>query len=196
MLDTDVAERRCWRCLQMFPGDSTRAPTPTPEWWLCEPCDRILLAPGRGRRDVEVPVGCPPAGRRGVRPRCRLSRPRPAHGGRRTHRRPSLGHDVGIRFTTGTTTGPVVRPGGFAVHLAAVDDHDCGRCSDNRPATRHRHGPRPRAQSSSVMAVAVLSAPASMTAEQYHRITEHLDASRTPRRPDADFTPASGTAIT
>lgn len=45
LLDTDVAERRCWRCLQMFPGDSTRPPTPTPEWWLCAPCDRILLAP-------------------------------------------------------------------------------------------------------------------------------------------------------
>jgi hypothetical protein len=45
LLDTDVAERRCWRCLQMFPGDSTRAPTPTPQWWLCGPCDRILLAP-------------------------------------------------------------------------------------------------------------------------------------------------------
>jgi hypothetical protein len=45
LLDTDVAERRCWRCLQMFPGDPTRAPTPTPEWWLCGPCDRILLAP-------------------------------------------------------------------------------------------------------------------------------------------------------
>ena len=29
------------------------------------------------------------------------------------------------------------------------------------------------------MTVAVLSAPASMTAEQYHRISEHLDASRT-----------------
>jgi hypothetical protein len=43
LLDTDVAERRCWRCLKMFPGDPTRAPTPTPEWWLCDPCDRILL---------------------------------------------------------------------------------------------------------------------------------------------------------
>ena len=42
-LDTDVAERRCWRCLHMFPGDSTQAPTPAPEWWLCDPCDRILL---------------------------------------------------------------------------------------------------------------------------------------------------------
>jgi hypothetical protein len=42
LLDTDVAERRCWRCLQMFPGDSTRTP---PQWWLCDPCDRILLAP-------------------------------------------------------------------------------------------------------------------------------------------------------
>ena len=44
-----------------------------------------------------------------------------------------LGHDVGIRLTTGTRTGSVVRPGRFAVHLAAVDDHDCWRCSDNRP---------------------------------------------------------------
>jgi hypothetical protein len=48
LLDTDVAERRCWRCLQMFPGDSTQAPTPTPQWWLCDPCDRILL-PARQR---------------------------------------------------------------------------------------------------------------------------------------------------
>jgi hypothetical protein len=48
LLDTDVAERRCWRCLHMFPGDSTRAPTPTPQWWLCDPCDRILL-PARQR---------------------------------------------------------------------------------------------------------------------------------------------------
>ena len=45
------------------------------------------------------------------------------------------------------------------------------------------------------MAVAVLSAPASMTAEQYHRITEQLDASRTGPPPDADFTPALETAI-
>jgi hypothetical protein len=43
LLDSDVAERRCWRCLQMFPGDPTRASTPRPEWWLCDPCDRILL---------------------------------------------------------------------------------------------------------------------------------------------------------
>ena len=47
LLDTDVAERRCWRCLHMFPGDPTRAPTLSPEWWLCDPCDRILLAPMR-----------------------------------------------------------------------------------------------------------------------------------------------------
>ena len=45
------------------------------------------------------------------------------------------------------------------------------------------------------MAVAVLSAPASMTAEQYHRLSEHVDTSPPARRPDADFTPASGTAI-
>ena len=47
LLYTEIAERRCWRCLQMFPGDPSRASTPTPEWWLCEPCDRILLAPRR-----------------------------------------------------------------------------------------------------------------------------------------------------
>ena len=45
--------------------------------------------------------------------------------------RPS-GHDVGVRLTTGTPTGPVVRPGRFAVHLAAVDDHDCWHGIDNR----------------------------------------------------------------
>ena len=46
--------------------------------------------------------------------------------------RPS-GHDVGIRLTAGTPTGSVVRPGRFAVHIAAVADHECWRCSDNRP---------------------------------------------------------------
>jgi hypothetical protein len=45
--------------------------------------------------------------------------------------RPS-GHDVGIRLSTGTRTGSIVRPGRFAVHLAAVDDHDCWRCRDSR----------------------------------------------------------------
>jgi hypothetical protein len=49
--------------------------------------------------------------------------------------RPS-GHDVGIRLTTGTRTGPIVRPGRFAVHLAAVGDDDCWRCRDNRPRRR------------------------------------------------------------
>ena len=43
------------------------------------------------------------------------------------------GHDVGIRFATGTPTRSVVRPGRFAVHLAAGEEHDCWRCSDNRP---------------------------------------------------------------
>jgi hypothetical protein len=40
---TAVPERRCWRCLDMFPGDSTREPTRTPDWWLCNPCDHVLL---------------------------------------------------------------------------------------------------------------------------------------------------------
>ena len=43
------------------------------------------------------------------------------------------GHDVGIRLTDGIPARSVVRPGRFAVHLAAGDDHDCWRCSDNRP---------------------------------------------------------------
>jgi hypothetical protein len=42
-LSIGVPERRCWRCLQMFPGDPTREPTRTPEWWLCNPCDHVLL---------------------------------------------------------------------------------------------------------------------------------------------------------
>jgi hypothetical protein len=37
------------------------------------------------------------------------------------------------------------------------------------------------------MTVAVLSAPASMSAEQYHRISEHLDASRTGPPPGRRF---------
>src|SRR5829696_1879831 len=37
------------------------------------------------------------------------------------------------------------------------------------------------------MAVAALSAPASMTAEQYHRISERLDASRTATPPGRRF---------
>ena len=42
-----------------------------------------------------------------------------------------FGNDVGIRLTPGTATGPVVRPARFAVHHAAVDDHDCWRCGGN-----------------------------------------------------------------
>ena len=45
----------------------------------------------------------------------------------------SSGHDVGIRLSTGTARGPVVRPGRFAVHLMAVGDDDCWRCRDGRP---------------------------------------------------------------
>ena len=47
--------------------------------------------------------------------------------------RPS-GHDVGIRLTTGTPTGSVVRPGRFAVHLAAGEDHDCWRAATTAPS--------------------------------------------------------------
>ena len=45
------------------------------------------------------------------------------------------GHDVAIRYTTGTVR--TVRPGRFAVHLDPIDDGDgCWRCVDNQsPAT-------------------------------------------------------------
>jgi hypothetical protein len=38
-----LAERRCWRCLQMFPGDTDRQMPVRDEFWLCEPCDATLL---------------------------------------------------------------------------------------------------------------------------------------------------------
>ncbi|MET0326876.1 MAG: hypothetical protein ABW219_16780 [Ilumatobacteraceae bacterium] len=41
-----VADRRCWRCLQMFPGDASLAPTAHEEWWVCAPCDASLF-PGK-----------------------------------------------------------------------------------------------------------------------------------------------------
>ncbi len=43
------------------------------------------------------------------------------------------------------------------------------------------------------MAIAVLSTPASMTAEQYHRISEHVDASRTDPPPGRRFHACFGT---
>ena len=49
VLYTDIADRRCGRCLQMFPGDATRAPTARPEWWLCESCHDVLIGPEIGR---------------------------------------------------------------------------------------------------------------------------------------------------
>jgi hypothetical protein len=41
-----VADRRCWRCLQMFAGDTTREPTAQEEWWVCAPCSASLF-PGK-----------------------------------------------------------------------------------------------------------------------------------------------------
>jgi hypothetical protein len=38
---SELAERRCWRCLQMFPaGPSAHG---RDEFWLCDPCDATLL---------------------------------------------------------------------------------------------------------------------------------------------------------
>jgi hypothetical protein len=38
-----LAERRCWRCLHMFPGDADRGVPVHAEFWLCAPCEAILL---------------------------------------------------------------------------------------------------------------------------------------------------------
>jgi hypothetical protein len=43
---TGVADRRCWRCLQMFAGDATREPTAQEGWWVCAPCSASLF-PGK-----------------------------------------------------------------------------------------------------------------------------------------------------
>ena len=45
----EFAERRCWRCLQMFPGDAPAGPSPTADFWLCGPCDATLI-PQRAER--------------------------------------------------------------------------------------------------------------------------------------------------
>jgi hypothetical protein len=42
-------ERRCWRCLKMFPGDAPAGPSPTADFWLCDPCDAALI-PQRAAR--------------------------------------------------------------------------------------------------------------------------------------------------
>lgn len=46
---SEVAERRCWRCLKMFPGDGPAGPSPTADFWLCETCDATLI-PERAKR--------------------------------------------------------------------------------------------------------------------------------------------------
>jgi hypothetical protein len=43
------AERRCWRCLKMFPGDAPAGPSPTADFWLCDPCDATLIPERAGR---------------------------------------------------------------------------------------------------------------------------------------------------
>jgi hypothetical protein len=38
---TELAQRRCWRCLRQFTADP---PVPVREdFWLCDPCDAMLL---------------------------------------------------------------------------------------------------------------------------------------------------------
>jgi hypothetical protein len=45
-----VSLRRCWRCLQMLPCATEDMPRGQDEWWLCDPCQRILVPDARGRR--------------------------------------------------------------------------------------------------------------------------------------------------
>ena len=39
----DPVERRCWRCLEMFAGEADRPAAGRPEFWMCPPCEAILL---------------------------------------------------------------------------------------------------------------------------------------------------------
>jgi hypothetical protein len=39
----EFAQRRCWRCLQMFPGDADWPSPVGDEFWLCDPCAAVLL---------------------------------------------------------------------------------------------------------------------------------------------------------
>jgi hypothetical protein len=47
---SEIVERRCWRCLKMFPGDGPAGPSPTADFWLCDPCDATLIPQRTGRR--------------------------------------------------------------------------------------------------------------------------------------------------
>ena len=38
-----VDERRCWRCLKMFPGNAGYGASGHEEFWLCDPCQAVLL---------------------------------------------------------------------------------------------------------------------------------------------------------
>lgn len=38
-----IAERRCWRCLCMFPGDGSGDAPVRAEFWLCRPCEAVLM---------------------------------------------------------------------------------------------------------------------------------------------------------
>ncbi len=40
---TALTERRCWRCLNLFPGDADRSAPVRAEFWLCDPCQATLL---------------------------------------------------------------------------------------------------------------------------------------------------------
>jgi len=43
-----TTERRCWRCLQMFPSEAGLNAANLADFWLCDPCAATLL-PSRRR---------------------------------------------------------------------------------------------------------------------------------------------------
>ena len=45
---TEPAQRRCWRCLEMFPDDAAHPVAKHEEFWLCDPCAAVLLPSKRG----------------------------------------------------------------------------------------------------------------------------------------------------
>lgn len=41
--ESELAERRCGRCGEMFPGDPELHPNAIPAWWVCAPCHGALF---------------------------------------------------------------------------------------------------------------------------------------------------------
>ena len=53
-----VQPRQCARCRLMFDGDPTLAVEARGDWWLCPPCEAVLL-PSRGPKSNVIPFRRP-----------------------------------------------------------------------------------------------------------------------------------------